>query len=603
MTLSVFAQRNALLISLITLAFSLYGALSHHISAASLPFFMAAYIVQAALYCLPLLLIAKLGRRLPTLLSFGLTTVYSIAIVSLILANYKLYSLYGFYINSFVLNIITTPGGIEALGANASTYKTLALYNVIGLALYAAFIRYAAAEKLFSYLPSKRCSLSLLLLCFVFQAMSYAAANHKADRDILNASNAIAWYMPITAKSFLRKLGIAGRSEDGLEGRTKGGRVDYPQVDPTSLNIKQAYNIVWLVAESWRFDMLDKRIMPATNAFAANNIRYTHHYSGGNGTRMGMFTQFYGLYGSYWFDILREGKSPLLIDTLIANNYQMKAFTSAKFTYPEFNKTIFSRFTDQQLHSDAKGHGWQRDQRNTTKLIDYIENTEHPFFTFMFFESAHANYYFPDKNIIEPDYLKNFDYLDTNISKHIKGIKNRYINSNNHLDSQIARVINSLKQSEKMDNTIIVITGDHGEEFMEKGRWGHNSTFSEEQVRVPMILHIPGQPAAQHDFLSSHLDLPATVLQALGINIDPKLHSYGSNLLSPQYQRDYTVVSDWHGNSLVTKNIKYVMSSKARQLGNNITTIDDTPITADDIQANDKKTLTKFIKDVSRFYK
>ncbi|MCR8922563.1 sulfatase-like hydrolase/transferase [Dasania sp. GY-MA-18] len=602
MPLSVFIQRNALLIALITLAFSLYGAISHHIAPATFAFFIAATLVQICIYCLPLLAIYKLSPRLPAALGYGLSAVYSLGIVSLILANYKLYSLYGFYINSFVFNIITTPGGIEALGANASTYQTLAMYGAIGLGLYAVFIRYVAAERGFKYLPQKPYSLALISVCFIFQGMSYAVANHQADRSILNSAKAIAWYMPITAKSFLHNIGVEGRADDGLAGSKKGGHISYPQVDPNSLSISQPYNIVWLVAESWRFDMLDPRIMPATSAFAADNIRYMHHYSGGNGTRMGMFTQFYGLYGSYWFDILRECKSPLLIDTLIANNYQMKAFTSAKFTYPEFDKTIFSRFSDQQLHSDSEGHGWQRDQRNSSKLIDYIENTQEPFFTFMFFESAHANYYFPDENIIEPEYLKNFDYLDTNIKKHIKGIKNRYINSSNHLDGQIARIIDSLKQSGKIDNTIIIITGDHGEEFMEKGRWGHNSTFSEEQVRVPLVLHIPGQAAAQQQFLSSHLDLPATVLHALGVDLDPSLHSFGQSLLKPGYQRDYTAVSDWHGNALVTANIKYVMSSKARQLGENITTLNDKPITAEKIKPEDQKTLAQFIKDVSRFY-
>ena len=36
----------------------------------------------------------------------------------LVMADYKLYSLYGFHINGFVLNLITTPGGIESMGAH-----------------------------------------------------------------------------------------------------------------------------------------------------------------------------------------------------------------------------------------------------------------------------------------------------------------------------------------------------------------------------------------------------------------------------------------------------------------------------------------------------
>ncbi|MGK0442945.1 MAG: membrane-anchored protein YejM (alkaline phosphatase superfamily) [Pseudohongiellaceae bacterium] len=598
----LFIQRNAVLVIVTTFLFSLYGAYSHAADLATIPFFITATLFQAALYCLPLYLLVKGEQYLPPLAVKIASSVHALTIVSLILSNYKLYSLYGFYINSFVINIMTTPGGIEALGANASTYKTLAMYALLGLSVYAVYLRFIKSEYIINLLPNARITGLLVFICFLIHGFSYAAANHKGDSDLLNTSKAIAWYIPITAKSFLRDLGIEGRDDDDLDGSSKGGKVNYPKFAQQPLTIKTPYNIVWLVAESWRFDMLSERIMPATYKFANNNIHFTNHYSGGNGTRMGMFTQFYGLYGTYWFDIMRERKSPLILDALIENNYQMKAFTSAKFTYPEFDKTIFSRFSSDQLHSDSKGHGWQRDKRNTTKLINYIEKTDEPFFTFMFFESPHANYYFPEENIIEPDYLENFDYLDTNISKHIKGIKNRYINSSNHLDTQIDRVLTSLKASGKLDNTIVMITGDHGEEFMEKGRWGHNSTFSEEQVRVPMILHIPGQAAQQHDMLTSHLDIPATLLHTLGITISPEQYSFGQNLLSESYQRDFAVASDWHGNALITPNIKYVMSSKARRLGNNVTTINDAPIEASDITAADQSMLTQFIKSVGSFY-
>ena len=65
-------------------------------------------------------------------------------------------------------------------------------------------------------------------------------------------------------------------------------------------------NIVWLVSESWRWDMLNPEIMPNTWAVTQNAHRFTRHYSGGNGTRMGMFAMFYGLYGTYWFPFLHS---------------------------------------------------------------------------------------------------------------------------------------------------------------------------------------------------------------------------------------------------------------------------------------------------------
>jgi len=94
-------------------------------------------------------------------------------------------------------------------------------------------------------------------------------------------------------------------------------------------------------------------------------------------------------------------------------------------------------------------------------------------------------------------------------------------------------------------NTIVVLTGDHGEEFLEHGRWGHNSTFSKEQISPPLVLWLPGLAPAEHRSLSSHLDIAPTVLRALGCTNPSDDLSLGHDLLGP-VQRRYNVVSDWY---------------------------------------------------------
>jgi hypothetical protein len=50
------------------------------------------------------------------------------------------------------------------------------------------------------------------------------------------------------------------------------------------------------------------------------------------------------------------------------------------------------------------------------------------------------------------------------------GLKRRYANSCTHLDTQFDRVIGFPEKKGLLDSTIVILTGDHGEEFMEKGR-------------------------------------------------------------------------------------------------------------------------------------
>jgi arylsulfatase A-like enzyme len=60
-----------------------------------------------------------------------------------------------------------------------------------------------------------------------------------------------------------------------------------------------------------------------------------------------------------------------------------------------------------------------------------------------------------------------------------------------HVDAQIGAFVDSLKAQGRYDNAVIVVTADHGEEFLEHGGWWHGTTLYDEQVRVPLIMKLP----------------------------------------------------------------------------------------------------------------
>lgn len=573
----------------------------------SIIFLLAAAGVQATLLSSPVWLLYAWYRRVDTMgwRSHWLAlAIHVVAVLELLflLANYKLHDMYGFYVNFFVLNLLTTPGGVEAMGASPSTNAT-----ILGMALVVATIVWAAVK----LVPfdrgwprglKPRHLLVAFLVTFVLQSSWYALSEYRYDRAILQIADKIIWYIPVTARSFLESAGVQVQRPAAAQYdiSTGGGNIDYPAAPDQQFT--RPYNIVWLVAESWRADMLTPEIMPNTWKFAQGTHQFLEHYSGGNGTRMGMFSQFYGLYGSYWFDFLYEGRSPLLMDMIKNNGYDLMAYTSSRFSYPEFDKTIFAGFSETQLQSFTEGAGWERDRKNVGDMLSFIAAAEKPFFSFMFFESAHANYYFPEEDVIAPDYLEDFNYLTVDIEENIERIRARYINANHHLDSQLGRVFSALEEQGRLDDTIVIVTGDHGEEFMENGRWGHNSTFSQEQIRVPLLVYVPGSGRGIHEAMSSHLDMPATVLAALGVDVDPASYSYGGNLLGKHYRRDYAVVSDWHGNTLVTPDVKIVFSKKSAAYDSVATSLEDDPINLEKTNGHYRPALELFARELSRFY-
>jgi phosphoglycerol transferase MdoB-like AlkP superfamily enzyme len=69
---------------------------------------------------------------------------------------------------------------------------------------------------------------------------------------------------------------------------------------------------------------------------------------------------------------------------------------------------------------------------------------------------------------------------------------NRYLNSVRYLDFFVKNVIEMLKEEGRYENSVIVITGDHGEGFREHGRSQHDNVIYEEGLRVPLLIHAPG---------------------------------------------------------------------------------------------------------------
>ena len=93
-----------------------------------------------------------------------------------------------------------------------------------------------------------------------------------------------------------------------------------------------------------------------------------------------------------------------------------------------------------------------------------------------------------------------------------------------YLDANLGDLFQNLKDLGLYDNSIIIVTSDHGNSFGEKRLVGHGTSVYQEQVLVPLLVKYPGPPqAAVRDDLVSHVDLLPTVLDLLGEKIPPSL--------------------------------------------------------------------------------
>lgn len=508
-------------------------------------FLIAATAAYAALYTAPLWALCTLvGRFLPlsaprrAAFAYGLALIGGSAVLLAIFADYRLYDLYGFHFNAFVWNLITTPGGIAALGATEATSRSLALQVAVFPAACAMVLVLLVRLSRPVWTPSRRAVIAAGLTLFSLLAVEevvYAYSEHVGKEDYLQAAEAIPFHLHTGARRIFKRMGIEQTAVREL--RLAGGTVDYPGQHLQSKDIGKLPNIIMLVGESFRWDLLSPEITPNLWRLSEQGTRYEQHYSGGNRTRMGLFSMFYGLYAPYWYSFERQRVAPALMNFLRERDYQLAIHTSQSFDYPELRHTVFTGVPEANLQELQKGEPWRRDAQNVDDLIGKFDrrDTERPFYGFMFFESTHAPYTFPDEAALRQDYEHELDYMKLNLRDNVDGIHARYINAANHIDRQIGRLLDHLRKTGAFENTVILFTGDHGEEFMEKGHWGHGhgNSFPEEQIHVPLVMWRPGQHAEVVTHRTSHLQISPTLLGYLGVTAPSRSYSSADTLDHP----------------------------------------------------------------------
>ncbi|MCZ6833063.1 MAG: sulfatase [Acidobacteria bacterium] len=157
---------------------------------------------------------------------------------------------------------------------------------------------------------------------------------------------------------------------------------------------------------------------------------------------------------------------------------------------------------------------FQRTIKNNTKekiiatpVIDAAgswlrEHGEDPFFLFVHLYDAHFNYDPPAEHAALFDtgytgprehYRKYSYYPDHPLPPDLLAQEVALYDAEIHfVDAELRRLYGVLEEMGLADDVLILITADHGEEFFERGSWGHAHTLYEEVIRVPLIVKGPG---------------------------------------------------------------------------------------------------------------
>ena len=177
-----------------------------------------------------------------------------------------------------------------------------------------------------------------------------------------------------------------------------------------------------------------------------------------------------------------------------------------------------------------------RDARETNDaFLDWLRRSprDRPFFAFLNYFDAHNPYIPPAQYVgrfgIRPksleDYRLLYDFRNvqgqegTTQTRNIHMARDCYDDCIAFLDDQLGRLLDALRAQGLLDNTLVIITGDHGESFGDHHVFSHGTALYLEQIAVPLVILSPDAPAGRTVTTPVSLrDLPATVVDQLGLS-------------------------------------------------------------------------------------
>jgi arylsulfatase A-like enzyme len=224
----------------------------------------------------------------------------------------------------------------------------------------------------------------------------------------------------------------------------------------------------------------------------------------------------------------------------------------------------------------------------TDSLCQWLDRVETPFFAWAHYMDLHWPYHIEEALVQPRDIAQAWQDLAIMYGRsNYHGRSDRdqpittaqrdhfielYEKSLRYLDDQIGRVVNHIHNSGYADNTLILLVADHGEEFLDHGRWGHwESNLFDEILRVPLIMWIPDGPHGQVIRQQVRLlDILPTILDLCGCPISDGL--MGSSLASllaqgvSKYDAGEAISEmrrdPWHRIAVRTESFKYIWDSK-----------------------------------------
>jgi len=320
-------------------------------------------------------------------------------------------------------------------------------------------------------------------------------------------------------------------------------------------------NLLLVVVDTLRADHLGcygstRDTSPQIDALATESVRYTRAYAAAPWTKPAVASMMTGLYPSHhgvdrMLRVLPDSASTLA-EVLRQRGYRTAGVVSHTLIGKQFGYDQGFEIYDE---SEAQGHRHISTPgviRRARELLRDFESASAPFFLFVHLFDPHDTY------LPHPE----FGFAAARAGRikagrgssqlrqlrppphgaEIQLLRDLYDEEIRFTDQGLALLLGDLRSAGELDQTLVVLVADHGEEFFERGWLGHGSSLFDELLRVPLLVRLPGGERAGTVETKpvSVVGLMATSLEMLGLggtagNLDVPSFARVTTLAQPIY--------------------------------------------------------------------
>lgn len=340
--------------------------------------------------------------------------------------------------------------------------------------------------------------------------------------------------------------------------RPHGGQRKVPDAYVKAANQPRPQFIFLFILETWRQDGFSPLYMPHLSQLGNRFLTGARTVAAANGTHYS------------WYGILR-GQVPFLFHQQVKQEkvtgswplhqlkkmgYQIELFNAASLDHYGTGRLLFGehyRLTDYRFQPSPEIPVEQRDRKVMAQLLtrlDLASQSPTPRMFIIFLDSTHMTFHWDDNWL--PAKFKPFlpaeHVASVLFSNNVQRLKNRYWNSVHYVDALLNLCWSKLKQLRLFDSSVIMLTGDHGEEFFENGKFGHAGSIAQQVAQVPILMQFPRYAGRVLPGYVSHYDIMPSLLDYLGLDTAMRNSPlFGKSMINQVKGQDYALLTGVYG--------------------------------------------------------